>query len=192
MGSLCSLPGGIGRFVPCDIGANHCRLRHIGWEKCGHGLSSRSRESASEGLLNELLLLFRYPSRLAAALLEGTLPLRYCAGRFASRIPTWRLPADGHVADLVAEGGEEVGVVHEESSAPAVLSGFGGGGGVGWISGPGGGVQRVRLNRKTPAHLVSHSLLEVQSRPRVWKRLRIQKHPGHDHVDAKAGRSDAG
>ena len=25
------LPGGLGRFVPCFIGANHCRRRHIGW-----------------------------------------------------------------------------------------------------------------------------------------------------------------
>ena len=33
MRSLCFLPGGLGRFVPCSIGANHCRLRHIGWEK---------------------------------------------------------------------------------------------------------------------------------------------------------------
>ena len=48
MRSLCLLPGGLGRFVPCSIGANHCRLRHIGWEKCGHGLTSRPRESASE------------------------------------------------------------------------------------------------------------------------------------------------
>ena len=31
MRSLCLLPGG----------ANHCRLRHIGWEKSGHGLTSR-------------------------------------------------------------------------------------------------------------------------------------------------------
>ena len=37
MTSLCLLPGGLRRFVPCSIGANHCRLRHIGWEKCGHG-----------------------------------------------------------------------------------------------------------------------------------------------------------
>ena len=41
MGSLCLLPGGLGGFVTCSIGANHCRLRHIGWEKCGHGLTSR-------------------------------------------------------------------------------------------------------------------------------------------------------
>ena len=42
--SLCFLPGGLARFVPCSIGANHCRLRHIGLEKCGHGLTSRPRE----------------------------------------------------------------------------------------------------------------------------------------------------
>ena len=44
---LRDLPFGLRRFVPCDIGANHCRLRHIGWERCGHGLTSRPRESAS-------------------------------------------------------------------------------------------------------------------------------------------------
>ena len=54
MRSLCLLPGGLRRFVPCFIGANHCRLRHIGWENCGHGLTSRPRESASELFLNEL------------------------------------------------------------------------------------------------------------------------------------------
>ena len=37
--SLHALPGGLGRFVPCAMGASHCRLRHIGWEKCGHGLT---------------------------------------------------------------------------------------------------------------------------------------------------------
>ena len=24
--ALCGLPGGIGRFIPCQLGANHCRL----------------------------------------------------------------------------------------------------------------------------------------------------------------------
>ena len=28
-----SLLGGFDRFFPCRIGGNHCRLRHIGWEK---------------------------------------------------------------------------------------------------------------------------------------------------------------
>ena len=40
MWSLCLLPGELVRFVPCSIAANHCRLRHTGWEKCGHGLTS--------------------------------------------------------------------------------------------------------------------------------------------------------
>ena len=38
MRSLSLLPGGLRHFVPCSIGANHCRLRHIGWENCGHCL----------------------------------------------------------------------------------------------------------------------------------------------------------
>ena len=101
MRSLCMLPGGLRRFVPCSIGANHCRLRQIGWEKCGHGLTSRPRESASEPFLNELLRLFRYPPGSGCALLAGTLPLRYCAVRFACSVPTWRLPETGHVAGLV-------------------------------------------------------------------------------------------
>ena len=41
------LPGGLGRFLPGGIGANHSRLRHIGWEKCSHGLTSRPRETSS-------------------------------------------------------------------------------------------------------------------------------------------------
>ena len=73
MRSLCLLPGGLRRFVPCCICANHCSLRHIGWEKCGHGLTSRPRESASELFLNELLSLFRYPPGSGPALLAGTL-----------------------------------------------------------------------------------------------------------------------
>ena len=87
MRSLCLLPGGLRRFVPCSIGANHCRLRHIVWEKCGHGLTSGPRESSSELFLNELLSLFRYPPKSGRALLTGTLPLRYCAARFACKTP---------------------------------------------------------------------------------------------------------
>ena len=97
MRSLCLLPGGLGRFVTCSIGANHCRL----WEKCGHGLSSRPRESASVPFLDELLGLFRYPAGSGRALLAGTLPLRYCAARFARLTPSWRLPVPGSVVHLV-------------------------------------------------------------------------------------------
>ena len=46
MRSLCTLPGGSGRFVPCAGGANHCRLGHIGWERCGDGLTSLSVPSS--------------------------------------------------------------------------------------------------------------------------------------------------
>ena len=159
MRSLCLLPGGLRRFVPCSIGANHCRLRHIGWEKCGHGLSSRPRESASVPFLDEFLSLFRYPPRSGRALVGGTLPLRYCATRFACCTPTWRLPASGHVRGLVAahavsagnSGGKVsgLGVFHDSRSRPLR--------------------KRFRLNRKTPAHLVG---VVAHSRPRVWKRLR--------------------
>ena len=78
--ALVGLLGGIRRFVSCDVGANHCVLRHIRWERCGHGLISRPRESASEDFLTELLVLFGYLSGSAAALLGGELPLRYCSG----------------------------------------------------------------------------------------------------------------
>ena len=78
--------------VCASIGANHCRLLHIGWENCGHGLTSRLRESASELFLNELLSLFRYPSESGRSLLNGTLPHQCCADRFACKTPTWRLP----------------------------------------------------------------------------------------------------
>ena len=72
----CALPGGLVSFQPCNIGANHCRLRHIGWEKCGHGLNLRRRETSSVNCLNELLVLLAFPPWSGAALLEGTLPLR--------------------------------------------------------------------------------------------------------------------
>ena len=152
MSSLCLLPGGLRRFVPCSIGANHCRLRHIGWEKCGHGLTSRPRESSSELFLDELLGLFRYPPRSGRALLAGTLPLRYCAARFACRVPTWRLLVSGHVARLVSIYCEAAGGRGDEVSRS----------GVRWVSGSGPGRKRIRLNRKTPAHLVG-SLLHFSS-----------------------------
>ena len=42
--ALGTLPGGLGWFIPCGIGANHCRLRHIGWDKSGHGHTSGPRD----------------------------------------------------------------------------------------------------------------------------------------------------
>ena len=124
---------------------NHCRLRLIGWEKCGHGFTSRPRESASELFMNELLSLFRYPPKSGRARLSGTLPLRYCAARFAHSTPTWRLPVSGHVERLIAAQCDAAGDCGDEV-----------GQGVHWVSGSGSGRKRIRLNRKTPAHLAGY------------------------------------
>ena len=159
MRSLCLLSGVLRRFVPCSIGANHCRLRHIGWEKCGHGLTSRPRESASEPFLDELLSLFRYLPKSGRALLAGHLPLKYCSTRFACMTPSWRLPVSGHVARLIAVQCETAGDRGDE------VIGLG----VHGVSCSGPGRKRIRLNRKNPAHLVG---ILTHSRPRVWKRLR--------------------
>ena len=56
----------------------------------------------------------------------------------------------GHVAALVREVRKLFFFLRVKHGAPAVLPGFEGGGGGDWVSGPGGGVKRVRLNRKTP------------------------------------------
>ena len=108
------------------------------------GLESLPRRA----FLNELLVLFRYSPRSGTALLQGTLPLRYCAGRLASRIPTWRLPVDGHAGGLVTGDGGEVGLAWVEHNAHAPMPGFEGGGRVDCFVGLGGGVKRVRLSRK--------------------------------------------
>ena len=141
MRSLCLLPGGLERFMPCSIGAEHCRLRHFGWEKCGHGLTSRPRESASEPFFNKLLRLFNYPPGSARALLAGTLPLRYFAARFASRTPTWRLPVPGQVASLVTASS---GVVQEVIAEDVDH-------GVHWVSGSGPGRKEFDQTEK-PLH----------------------------------------
>ena len=159
MRSLCLLPGGLGRFVTCSIGANHCRLRHIGWEKCEHGLTSRPRESASVHFLDELLALFRYPSGSGRALLTGTLPFRYCSTRFACMTPSWRLPVHGSVRGLVA--------AYFDAGRRAAVDEVGRD--VFWVSSSGPGRKRIRLISKTPARLAGYV---THSRPKVWKRLR--------------------
>ena len=73
MRALCRLPGGIGRFIPGRIGENHSRLRHVGWQKCCHGLSCRPLETSGEEVLSDLLSLLGYPSGSGAALLGGSL-----------------------------------------------------------------------------------------------------------------------
>ena len=103
--ALVKLPGGLGRFLPGRIGANHCRLRHVGWAKCCHGLTCRPRESSGEGFLSDLLGLLGYPSGSGGALLDGSLKLRYNTFPFARKKPTWRLPTEGHVPGIIASFG---------------------------------------------------------------------------------------
>ena len=90
--------------------------------------------------MNELLRLFGYPSGSAGALLDGTLLLRYCTTRFASWIPTWRLPVPGHAAALITSDGGVPGTLGIEASSSRVLR----------FRGSGMVKKRIRLNRKTP------------------------------------------
>ena len=88
---------------------------------------------------------------LGRACLAGTLPLRYCAARFACTTPTCQLPVSGHVVDLVIDAVWE-GIVD------------GAGQEVHWVSGSGSGRKRIRLNRKTPAHLAGFNLVHEYGR----------------------------
>ena len=99
--ALGGLPGGLGRFLPCRIGANHCRLRSSGWERCGHGLTSRPLETSDAGFLDDLISLFGYPVGSGQSLADGSLRMRYCSAIFSQKKPTWGLPHSGGVAALV-------------------------------------------------------------------------------------------
>ena len=43
--ALAKLPGGLGKILPCGVGSHMSRLRHLGWNQCSHGLTSRPLES---------------------------------------------------------------------------------------------------------------------------------------------------
>ena len=91
-------------------------------------------------------------------LLNGILPLRYCAARFAHNTPTWRLPVSGKVSRLVAVYPDSAGDCCDEVFAL----------GVPLISKSSPVRKRFRLKRKTPAHLVG---LLIHSRPRVLEEV---------------------
>ncbi len=80
--ALGHLPGGLVRFIPCQPSAHYTRLLHVGWEQCGHGLSSRPRESCDLQFLTPLLDFFGYPDGAATELFNGTLKLRYSSTPF--------------------------------------------------------------------------------------------------------------
>ena len=53
--ALGHLPGGLVRFIICQPCVHYTRLMHVGWGQCGHGLSSRPRESCDLHVLTPLL-----------------------------------------------------------------------------------------------------------------------------------------
>ena len=93
------LPSYLVVFVgSCQVrfGSHMSRLRHLGWNQCFHGLSSRPLESCHHQCLKAVCGVMRYPCGAAAELLDGTLKLRYCTTIFTTRFPPWSLPRVGN------------------------------------------------------------------------------------------------
>ena len=93
--ALAKVPGGLGRFMPCNLGSLLSRLRHVGWNQCSHGLDSRPLESCHHQCLGALCGVLGHPKGSALELLDGTLKLRYCTDLFTNRFPPWSLPRVG-------------------------------------------------------------------------------------------------
>ena len=66
-----------------------------GWQKCCHGLSCRPLEASGEEVLSDLLSLLGYPGGSGAALLSGSLRLKYQTLPFARKKPMWKIPLLG-------------------------------------------------------------------------------------------------
>ena len=84
------------------------------------------------------------------------------------------MPVPGHVAGLIAAEVQAAQVDEEVARRD-----------IHWIRGSGPGRKRIRLNRKTPAHLVGQSM---HSRARVWRRLHRSGYTGISGVDCKRRR----
>ena len=75
MKAVCGLQQGIGRFIPCWIGANHCRLMRVGWGKVWAWAYVLALGDLFGPFLNELLVLFGYPALSCGASLGRALTL---------------------------------------------------------------------------------------------------------------------
>ena len=70
---------------------------HLGWERYGHGLSSRPRESCDLQFLTPLRNFFGYPDGADTDLFNDTLKLRYSSTPFSKKFPSWPVPhLSGH------------------------------------------------------------------------------------------------
>ena len=59
--ALTRLPGVLGRFMPCRIGSHMSGLRHLWWNQCSHGLTSRPLESCHHQCLKAVCGVLGYP-----------------------------------------------------------------------------------------------------------------------------------
>ena len=154
LSSLEGLPGGLGRFLPCRIGAHHCRLRSIGLEQCGPGLTSRPLEASHASFLDHLLVLFGYSEGYGESLVAGTHRMRHCSFNFSGRKPTWGLPDCGQASALVTTGGPDVGLTQSDF----------------WS----GVRKRIRLTKNTNPGLVSRLHPRWQPNPKRWRSFSVQ------------------
>ena len=154
--TLAKLPGGIGRFLPCRIGSHVSRLRHLGWNQCSHGLTSRPLESCHHQCLEAVCGVLWYPKGSALELLDGTLKLRYCTTLFTMNFPPCSLPRVGN------GGGKRLAVTPGHLSVDRSNV-----------------VKRVRLTRKTIPSASPHVIPDPRHpTPRRWKRLRLPSSVG--------------
>ena len=145
------LPGGLGRFLPCGLGSHMSRLRHLGWNQCSHGLTSRPLESCHHQCLKAVCDVLGYPGVSALELLDGTLKLRHCTTLFTMRFLPWSLHRVGN------GGGKRQFITPGLPTTEA-------GGNLG---------ERVRFTKKTRPGVSSHSNPDPgHPTPRRWKRLR--------------------
>ena len=152
--ALSKLPGGMGRFLPCGIGSHMSRLRHLGWNQCSHGLTSRPLESCHHQCLGAVCGVLGFPE-----LLDGSLKLRFCTAVFTNRFHPRVLPRLG----------KGIGKRRAVTSGNPLdcRSDIG---------------KRVRLTRKTRSVASSGTILDPgHSTPRRWKRLRSTPTPTPFH-----------
>ena len=160
--ALAKLPGGLGRFLPCSLGSRMSRLRHLGWNQCSHGLTSRPLESCHHQCLKAMCGVLDYPKGSALELLDGTFKLRYCTDLFTKRFLPWSLPKVGY-----GVGKRHVRVMFLLLVIFLMQVVIGG--------------ERVRLTKKTrPGEVLRIIPDPGHPTPRRWKRLRPPSSEGEE------------
>ena len=160
--ALSKLPGGLGRFLPCNLGSHMSRLRHLGWNQCSHGLTSRPSESCHHQCLKALCGGFGISKGFSFGASGWHFEIRYCTDLFTKCFPPWSLPRVGS------------GVGKRDFITPGNPLETGGNRG-----------KRVRLTRKTRPGAASDLIPDPgHPTPRRWKRLRP---PSSEGVGGEVG-----